>query len=83
MPPQLFQVTFRKHLGLLVLMRTQSIRIQGTLEQCEAAYRKAQNFNYVLGWWGVLSLLVMNWIAIVGNRSAIGQVRRLAAGLPR
>jgi hypothetical protein len=80
--PRRFQVTLRRHTGMLVVMRTQFIRLQGTLEQCEAAYRSAQTHNFVAGWWGVFSMLFMNWIAIFGNRSAIGQVRRLAAGQP-
>jgi hypothetical protein len=74
-----FALTLSKHTGMLVLMRTQRIRVQGTLEQCEAAYRNAQRYNLLAGWWGLLSFLVMNWVAIFGNMSAIGQVRRLAA----
>jgi hypothetical protein len=77
-----FQVALRKHTGMLVAMRTQFIRVQGTLEQCEAAYRSAQAHNFVAGWWGVFSLLFMNWIAIFSNMSAIGKVRRLAAAPP-
>jgi hypothetical protein len=74
-----FQIVLRKHTGILVLMRTQTIRLQGTLEQLEAAYRSAQRHNYVAGWWGVLSLLCMNWIAILSNRSAMASIRQLAA----
>jgi hypothetical protein len=75
-----FFLVLRKHTGMLVVMQTQTYRVQGTLEQCEAAYRSAQAHNLVAGWWGMFSLLFMNWIAIFSNMSAIGQVRRLAAG---
>jgi hypothetical protein len=75
-------MTLTKHTGMLVIMQTRTIRMQGTLQQCEAAYRDAQMHNLLAGWWGLISLLVMNWIAIFGNMSAIGQVRRLAAAPP-
>jgi hypothetical protein len=68
---------------MLIMMRTQTIRMQGTLEQCEAAYKDAQNHNFVAGWWGMFSALFMNWIAIFGNMSAIAEVRRLAASPPQ
>lgn len=74
-----FVITLKKHTGMLVLMSTRTIRLQGTLEQCEAAYREAQNHNLLAGWWGFFSALFMNWIAIFSNMSAIGEVRRLAA----
>jgi hypothetical protein len=74
-----FMLTLRKHTGMIVLMRTQSYRFQGTLEQCEAAYRSAQTHNLLAGWWGMFSLLFMNWFAIFSNMSAIGKVRRLAS----
>lgn len=77
--PQQFQVTLRRHTGILVLTRTRSTKLKGTLEQLEHEYRAAQRHNYTIGWWGVLSLLALNWIAIFGNRSAIAEVRKQAA----
>ena len=73
-----FQMTLKKHTGMLVIMQTQTIRVQGTLEQCEAAYRSAQLHNLLAGWWGLFSMLIMNWIALFSNMSAISQVRALA-----
>jgi hypothetical protein len=78
--PRRFALTLKKHTGMLVVMQTQTIRVQGTLEQCEAAYREAQTHNLLAGWWGMFSFLFMNWIAIFSNMSAIGEVRRLARG---
>jgi hypothetical protein len=77
-----FFLALRKHTGMLVVMQTRTYRVQGTLEQCEAAYRAAQAHNLVAGWWGMFSLLFMNWIAIFSNMSAIGKLRRLAAASP-
>jgi hypothetical protein len=80
--PARFLITLRKHTGMILIMRTQTLRVQGTLEQCEAAYRDAQMHNLLAGWWGLISMLVMNWVAIFGNMSAISDVRRLAASPP-
>jgi hypothetical protein len=77
--PRIFTIRLRRHTGMLILMRTRTYSIQGTLEQCEAAYKKAQAYNLVAGWWGVLSLLIMNWIAILGNVGAMNKLRTLAA----
>jgi hypothetical protein len=74
-----FVVTLRKHTGMLVIMQTRTYRVQGTLAQCEAAYHDAQTHNLLAGWWGLFSFLFMNWIAIIGNMSAIAEVRKLAA----
>lgn len=78
-----FQMTLKKHTGMLIMMQTRTIRIQGTLAQCEAAYRDAQTHNLLAGWWGLLSMLIMNWIALFSNMSAISQVRALARGPQR
>jgi hypothetical protein len=77
--PRRFQLKLRKHTGMLVIMRSQTFVVTGSLEECEAAYRRAQTHNFVAGWWGVFSFLFMNWIAILGNRSAIAELRRIAA----
>lgn len=78
-----FFITLKKHTGMLVVMSTRTLRVEGTLEQCEAAYRDAQTHNLTAGWWGMFSFLFMNWIAIFSNMSAIQQVRRLAAAPPQ
>jgi hypothetical protein len=64
---------------MLIVMRTQTFTVKGTLEQCEAAYKKAQLHNLLAGWWGLISMLVMNWIVIFGNMSAMSKLRALAA----
>ncbi|WP_144206500.1 hypothetical protein [Mycobacterium tilburgii] len=54
----------------------------GTLEQCEQAYRNAQTHCLVAGWWGLLSLLLLNPIALAYNYTAIHRARTLAGQAP-
>lgn len=68
-----------KHTGMLIIMRTSRVTVQGTLAECEAAFQRVQRHNLMFGWWGLISLSLMNWIAIVGNRKAIAAVRKQAA----
>jgi hypothetical protein len=72
-PPQqvpIFQVSTMRHTGALALWFNQRSTITGTYAQCEAALRSAQTHNFVLGWWNFVSILIMNWIAILNNSSA-------------
>lgn len=78
-PARRFKIVLHKHTGMLIIMRTARVPVQGTLAELEAAFHKAQRHNLMFGWWGLLSLSVMNWIAIVGNRRAIAAVRKQAA----
>jgi len=73
-PPQqvpIFQVTAMRHTGALVFWFNQRYVITGTYAQCDAALRSAQTHNYVFGWWSFLSILIMNWIALLDNASAL------------
>jgi hypothetical protein len=86
-PGRQFQIKLRRHTGLLFLFQFRTYVVTGTLEQCERAYRQAQTHNLLAGWWSVISVLLLNWIALLSNRSAIARVRRLAGrpqafGLP-
>jgi FHA domain-containing protein/uncharacterized protein DUF2510 len=79
---RVFQIRLHRHTGMVIIMLRQSFVFTGTLEQCERAYRQAQIYNLTAGWWGILSALVFNWIALFSNMSAIGQVRRMAQQPP-
>ena len=74
-----FQITLIKHTGLLFAYQEQTYTVIGTLEHCERAYRDARDHCLAAGWWSVLSVLLMNWIALSSNKSAIEHVRRIAA----
>ncbi|WP_019200601.1 hypothetical protein [Tsukamurella sp. 1534] len=84
-PPQapLFHAKFRKHTGLLILALSSDVHVAGSYEDVKRAYRGAQLHNACLGWWGVISLLAYNWIALIGNLSAMSDVKHQAraAGL--
>jgi hypothetical protein len=76
---RVFTITVHRHTGLLVLFKRQTVTVKGTFEQCEAAIKAAQSHNLVLGWWSPLSMMILNWLAILANRSAMSQLRSLAA----
>ncbi|MUM27987.1 hypothetical protein [Mycolicibacterium sp. CBMA 295] len=70
-----FRISAMRHTGLLVLWFNQTRTVTGTLEQCEAELVSAQQHNLVLGWWSFLSILIMNWVALLHNRSARSTLR--------
>jgi len=67
-----------KHTGVVWFWYQRSYTVTGTFGQCEAALRDAQTHNLLAGWWGVISLLVMNWVALAENHSARKALHRLA-----
>lgn len=73
-----YYIRLIKHTGALILWHQHSFAVSGTLQECEAAYRSAQIYNLTLGWWSMFSLLLMNWIALFSNMSAIRKVRAMA-----
>jgi len=77
-PFRQFSLRLTEHIGAVVMFQQRTYTFTGTLEQCERAYRSAQTHNLLAGWWSVLSLLAMNWAALISNWTAIRQVRRLA-----
>src|SRR5262245_24744570 len=71
-PPRepVFAVRLMKHTGLVMLFLNQQYTVTGTYAQCEAAIRQAQIHNLTAGWWSMLSVVAMNWIALGVNFSA-------------
>lgn len=76
----LFQLRLIEHIGAVIFWQQRSYTFTGTLEQCEAAYRRSQTQNLFAGWWSVASLLVLNWVALFSNLSAIRRLRAVARG---
>lgn len=64
---RMFQVRTSNHTGGLVFWFNQSRTVYGTHAECAAALSRAQTHNVIFGWWSLLSLLFMNWIAIGEN----------------
>ncbi len=81
-PYRRFHLSLCEHTGAVVFWQHRSYTFTGTLERCEAAYRTAQLHNLGAGWWSVVSLLVMNWVALISNWSAVRGVRELAKQPP-
>ena len=77
----IFEARFKKHTGLLLIAQTRTFVVRGTLEQVKAAYKSAQTHNLLAGWWGIISLLVYNWIALIGNAHQMTRVKRAAEDL--
>ncbi|KUI34268.1 hypothetical protein [Mycobacterium sp. GA-2829] len=74
-----FTVSTTKHTGLLLMWMDQSATVTGTFEQCDAALRQAQTHNLLAGWWSPLSMLLLNWFALLANWSARKTLHRQAA----
>ncbi|ODR17477.1 hypothetical protein BHQ23_26260 [Mycobacterium gordonae] len=74
----MFQISLLKHTGALIFWQQQTVRYTGTLQQCEQAYKDAQTHCLLAGWWSLASAVVLNWIALFSNMSAIKRIRELA-----
>jgi hypothetical protein len=81
-PYRRFSVRLYEHTGAVIVWHQRTFTCTGTLAQCEKAYRDAQTHNLLAGWWSVVSVLVMNWVALFSNYSAIRRVRALATQAP-
>jgi hypothetical protein len=73
-----FQIKLRRHTGAVLLWLQRTYVVTGTLDECERAYRAAQVHNLTRGWWSLLSIVVMNWVALFSNVSAMHHVRHIA-----
>lgn len=70
-------VTFRQHIGMVLLMQARS-RPGPFCRSCGiATFRDLQNRTLMTGWWGVISLLVFSWSTPLRNLLALRPVRRL------
>jgi hypothetical protein len=71
-------VALKQHFGLIILMRWK--RMNPTLcRACGIAmFRKVQADTLLTGWWGLASLLIMNWVAIFTNLGTRAKLVRLA-----
>lgn len=45
------QLKLIRHTGALILWQQRTYVVSGTREQCEAAYKSAQTYNLLVGWW--------------------------------
>jgi hypothetical protein len=77
----IFEARFKRHTGMLLMSRTTTLTVRGTLEQVRTVYTSAQTHNLLAGWWGVISLLILNPVALIGNAHQMTRVKRAAEDL--
>jgi hypothetical protein len=77
-PPQRYHLRVVRHTGLLLAWQQSTRQYTGTYEQCMAEYDKAQQHNLLFGWWSIGSILIMNWVALISNSRAAGQLKKIA-----
>jgi hypothetical protein len=77
----LFEARFKKHTGLLLISQTRTLTVRGTLEQVTSVYKSAQTHNLLAGWWGLISLFILNPVALIGNAHQMTRVKRAAEDL--
>ena len=73
-----YQARFRKHTGMIIIAQWSHVSVVGDYQQIRKAYRAAQTHNLLAGWWGLISALVYNWIALIGNMSEMNRIKQLA-----
>lgn len=74
-----FSVRLTKHTGMVVIGYNQRYTVTGSYAQCDAAIRQAQQHNLLAGWWGLISILIWNPIALITNSKARKSLRQQAA----
>jgi hypothetical protein len=77
----IYEARLKRHTGMLLMSQTRTLTVRGTLEQVQAAYRSAQTHNLLAGWWGVISLFILNPVALIGNAHQWTRVKRAAGDL--
>ncbi|MFT4199459.1 hypothetical protein [Gordonia sp. (in: high G+C Gram-positive bacteria)] len=76
--PGVYTAVFKSHTGLLFMALTSPKQVTGTMAEVRHAFWSAQAHCLTLGWFGILSALVYNWIAIFGNIGELNRVKALA-----
>jgi hypothetical protein len=77
----IFEARFKRHTGMLLMSQTRTLTVRGTLDQVKTVYRSAQTHNLLAGWWGVISLFILNPVALIGNAHQMTRVKRAAEDL--
>jgi hypothetical protein len=77
----IFEARFKKHTGMLLVSQTRTLNVRGTLEQVTTVYKSVQTHNLLAGWWGLISLFILNPVALIGNAHQMTRVKRTAEDL--
>ena len=70
--------TFVRHTGMLLAWHQMTYRGRWCRDCGTATFRKVQNWNLMLGWWGLASFF-LNIYAVLRNLASYNRVRALAA----
>jgi hypothetical protein len=76
-----YEARFKKHTGMLLLSQTRTLTVRGTLDELKAVYKSVQTHNLLAGWWGIISLFILNPVALIGNAHQMTRVKRAAEDL--
>jgi hypothetical protein len=71
------EATFVRHTGMLLAWHQMTYRGRWCRDCGTATFRKAQNWDLMLGWWGLASFF-LNIYAILRNLASYNRVRALA-----
>lgn len=75
---QQYKVETVRHTGVVVLWFAQDSTFTGTYAQCHARIMASLLHCLLLGWWGILSMVFFNPLAIVRNLLALSVLKREA-----
>ena len=73
-----FAIRLTRHTGMIIVGQSRTAVTRGSLEDCLAAYKSAQLHNLTLGWWGIISLIIWNPMALINNTRAKAELKALA-----
>jgi hypothetical protein len=77
----IYEARFKKHTGMLLISQTRTLTLRGTLDEVKALYKSVQTHNLLAGWWGIISLFILNPVALIGNAHQMTRVKRAAEDL--
>ena len=78
-PAAAFELTITQVTSYLIFTSRRTLSAVGSFEALRPFYRKVLIHNLLAGWWGFPFGVVWTIMALARNRSAMGQLRQLAA----
>jgi len=77
-PPALWRLSLVQVTGVLYFAFRKTRTVAGTMEECEALYKKVLTHNLLAGWWSIFGLL-WNAAALSTNRQSLQRLHDLEA----
>ena len=76
--PKVYRIKLTKCTGIVVFSIFRSNWVEGTYEQCLSAYKDAQTYNLLFGWWSWISIIFANWYFLYINYSSLNKLKTIA-----